>query len=361
MTFNDILNERTQYELKDFVNKDKTLQLDKIIKQTKDYAMSKKAINNFFNPILKKLDKVEDENSFVKLSKGESVFFVPVVELKALSRRIENEIQQGNYNNNVPLWMRFERDIENKYAAKSSQENPSEKMTKKERGMTFDGKVDEMIAGLMGGSSYTDYLLSNDKVDFFKADIKLKTKPVKLNNVKVDKEDGKTESFSKRHSFIEVKRTDGDAVLGQILSIRTEPQWNEFAEKLSKAIKKKYGFDVKDKNKVAKFFFEKTYKELKNATKQKKEAILNRVYTHFSPKGGTAFISIGTTTDNEKTVPIKKEYVKLYFEEGGQWKPYSSCPVSISRMNIKAKIIKDYDGVVVENKLLDFTKELLSV
>jgi hypothetical protein len=305
------------------------------------YKRLVKDLNDFSTGKLKTIDKLKFVNS-----KKENA-------IKALRLRKEELEKKLGIDASHPAWKVFEDKKKKEIAEKSSVKNSNVPLKTKEKGFTFDGKINQMVKGIFKNSSFSDYLLHSKEVNFLKTDMKIKTKPRDLGNGVV-----------KNRSLIEVKNYSPRSRLkiGEIASIRTKKQWLDYLAATKKVAEKLTNKKYTDEQvlKIATTNYSKMIDSVLNDTPQKKNAIMNRMVTQLTPKNANSFLLAGKGKE-EKIVPFTKEYIDFSMEGGGQWAPYKDAGFSLPRVVIygKMKPGKKYDKPVVEN-LEDFTKEILN-
>lgn len=361
MNVKDILNER-QYDLNRSIESDGAVNIKKAMEIVQ--GATYKEAENFLTALNKKLGGSKRK---IALSKGSNSFEISRNEAKDLSKKINKSFEDGIFN--IAKWKKFENDLKSKYSEGNNEALDSKdkkKYPKSEQGFEIEGQIDEMIDGIFKNATFTDYLLHNKGVNFFKSDVKL-TKSSGGNN------------------FIEVKRHDpkGKIPLGQIMSIRTASGWNDFKKKLLQHLAKKDNPKVKNVvkklrkdpellDKYAVQMYNRSYNSfVKNPSAF--PAIINRIYTHFTREGDKTFLAIGENTGEPEVIaPMTKKYVNLEMNPVDKSFAPTSGATQIPRVNVLASFTKEgHDYSKKHNatketrdkmfeELVDFTKEIIN-
>lgn len=321
------------------------------LKGTKEekYKQLVKDLKNFKSGSWKKVEKLKFTND----KKGEAI-----KSLEKKKSEIEKELgiepasqvvssrprKSSREKGEKPEWKEYEDDSKEKYAAKSPIPNADIPKTKKESGFTFDGKIDQMVKGIFNQSSFADYLIHSPEVNLLKTDIKIKTTPKVLSN-----------GVTKRHTMIEVKKDNpgNEVKMGEISSIRNRQQWAQYLESTKKVLeqKTKRKYTGEEVNKIAKSNYEKMIASVLKETPQKKNAIVNRMLTHLTPKGSNSFLLVGEPGGEEKIVPFSKKFIDFKVKKGMTRQPFTGAGFKLPRVAIFGTIkpgVK-YDGPVVES------------
>lgn len=357
MTFKQILNER-QYDLAKYV-KDGKLNLSDAMLEISN--VNAKSVGDFVEALNRKIEKGSEK---IILSRGETSFEITKKDAKSLSNRIDKAFEDGVFS--LPAWKKFENSI---IKEKENREEgiASTNLSRDESGFTIDGKIDNMLDGAAQGISFADYLMgssSKDDVNFFKADVKLTRKGTDLSNAKEVKNKIQSETLPSgtEFNYIEVKRgkPNSKAILGQIMSIRNKGSWDQFVSKAKKRIEEKLGKKISPDiaKRYAVRIMNKIYKGFQDDNNGQ-AAVLNRIYTHFSPKGKTAYLAIGDEK-GRRIVPFTRKYVDLEFDFIDKGFAPTSGEPFIPRINVLVSIkpgVKDK----YEESFNNFKEELLSV